>query len=50
VALGSYPRLEPAEDGHRVKLTLESKEHARVEQATRELCELLGSEQITALQ
>jgi len=42
VALGSYPRLEPAEDGHQVKLTLEGKDRERVERAARELAELLG--------
>ncbi|MCS6913021.1 MAG: molybdopterin-binding protein [Myxococcales bacterium] len=44
VALGSYPRWTPAEDGHRVKLTLEGKEPARVEQAFQELVRLLGSD------
>lgn len=42
VALGSYPRLEPDEDGHRVKLTLEGKDLARVDSATAELVALLG--------
>ena len=46
VALGSYPRLEPDEDGHRVKLTLEGKDPARVESATTELMALLGEEHI----
>ena len=42
VALGSYPRWQPAEDGHRVKLTLEGKDPARVEQAAAALTALLG--------
>lgn len=46
VALGSYPRLEPDEDGHRVKLTLEGKDPAQVESATAELMALLGEEHI----
>ena len=46
VALGSYPRLEPDEDGHRVKLTLEGKERERVDSAAIELIALLGAEVI----
>lgn len=46
VALGSYPRLEPDEDGHRVKLTLEGKTRERVDSAAGELIELLGAEVI----
>ena len=46
VALGSYPRLEPDEDGHRVKLTLEGKTRERVDSAAAELVELLGIELI----
>ena len=42
VALGSYPRWQPAEDGHRVKLTLEGKDPARVDQAAATLTALLG--------
>lgn len=42
VALGSYPRWTPAEDGHRVKLTLEGKDAARVDAAQGELVRLLG--------
>jgi molybdenum cofactor synthesis domain-containing protein len=44
VALGSYPLLSPAADGHRVKLTLESKDQAAVERASDELAALLGTE------
>ena len=43
VALGSYPLMKPAEDGHRVKLTLESKDLAAVDRATEELANLLGT-------
>jgi molybdenum cofactor synthesis domain-containing protein len=46
VALGSYPRLEPDQDGHRVKLTLEGKDRQRVDSAARELAELLGPDLI----
>lgn len=46
VALGSYPRLEPDEDGHRVKLTLEGKDRSRVDSATAELTALLGEEHL----
>jgi molybdenum cofactor synthesis domain-containing protein len=46
VALGSYPRLEPDADGHRVKLTLEGKVRERVDSAAAELVELLGAELI----
>jgi len=46
VAIGSYPLLQPAEDGHRVKLTLESKLIAAVEKATDDLAALLGIETI----
>ncbi len=46
VALGSYPRLAPDEDGHRVKLTLEGKTRERVDSAAGELIELLGAEVI----
>jgi molybdenum cofactor synthesis domain-containing protein len=46
VALGSYPRLEPDADGHRVKLTLEGKVRERVDSAAEELVELLGAELI----
>lgn len=46
VALGSYPRLEPDADGHRVKLTLEGKTRERVDSAAAELIELLGAELI----
>ena len=41
VALGSYPRL--VSDGWRVKLTLESKDGARVDEAVTALCALLGA-------
>jgi molybdenum cofactor synthesis domain-containing protein len=44
VALGSYPLLSPAADGHRVKLTLESKDEAAVKRAVAELLGLLGAE------
>jgi molybdenum cofactor synthesis domain-containing protein len=44
VALGSYPLLSPAADGHRVKLTLESKDAAAVQRASDELAALLGTE------
>jgi molybdopterin-biosynthesis enzyme MoeA-like protein len=47
VALGSYPRWQPAEDGHRVKLTLEGKDRARVEQAAVTLTALLGPAHLT---
>jgi molybdopterin-biosynthesis enzyme MoeA-like protein len=47
VALGSYPRMEPADDGHRVKLTLESKDRCAVDKAVTELAALLGEETIT---
>jgi molybdenum cofactor synthesis domain-containing protein len=40
VQVGSYPRL--GEPDYRVKITLESKQAAAVEAATRVLCELLG--------
>lgn len=48
VALGSYPRWQPADDGHRVKLTLEGKELARVEEAAADLSERLGLEHLVA--
>lgn len=44
VAIGSYPLHEPAADGHRVKLTLESKSLAIVEQAADDLSTRLGAE------
>lgn len=44
VAVGSYPLLAAAEDGHRVKLTLESKDLQAVERAVDELTSLLGEE------
>jgi molybdenum cofactor synthesis domain-containing protein len=44
VAIGSYPRHEPAEDGHRVKLTLESKSLAIVDRAADDLSNRLGAE------
>jgi molybdenum cofactor synthesis domain-containing protein len=46
VAVGSYPLLEPAADGHRVKLTLEGKDRVRVDEAAAELLLLLGPELI----
>lgn len=46
VALGSYPRWQPAEDGHRVKLTLEGKDRARVEQAAADLSSRLSPEHL----
>lgn len=46
VALGSYPLLMPAADGHCVKITLEGKDQAAVERATAELCALLGESTI----
>ena len=49
VALGSYPRLDPDQDGHQVKLTLEGKDRQRVDGATAELVELLGAELIVRL-
>jgi molybdenum cofactor synthesis domain-containing protein len=44
VAIGSYPLLTPAEDGHRVKVTLESKDLDEVMVASDKLAALLGSE------
>jgi molybdenum cofactor synthesis domain-containing protein len=41
VQVGSYPRL--GDPTYRVKITLESKEQAAVEAATRLLCDLLGA-------
>ncbi len=46
VGLGSYPLLSAAEDGHRVKVTLEGKDAATVNQAADELAGLLGEETI----
>lgn len=43
VALGSYPRWTPADDGHRVKLTLEGKDSGQVERACAALVTLLGT-------
>ena len=48
VALGSYPRLEPAADSHRVRLTLEGKDAARVTQASDALALLLGEARIVS--
>ncbi len=48
VALGSYPLLEPAPDGHRVKLTLEGKDDALVLQACDLLAQLLGDARIVS--
>lgn len=48
VVLGSYPRMEPAEDGHRVKLTLEGKDLGAVELAADELARLLGESDIVS--
>src|SRR5439155_10886048 len=44
VAVGSYPRIVPqkTDGGWRVKVTLESKDKARVDRATSTLVELLG--------
>jgi hypothetical protein len=49
VALGSYPRFQPAADGHRVKLTLEGKELSDVEQALAALLHLLGPERVVGV-
>jgi FAD synthetase len=49
VLLGSYPRMEPAADGHRVKLTLEGKDLAAVESAVSELAQLLGESDIVSV-
>ena len=46
VAIGSYPLLNAADDGHRVKITLESKDAALVQRASDELASLLGVEMI----
>lgn len=48
VALGSYPRLEAATDGHRVRLTLEGKDEGRVGQASDALALLLGAAHIVS--
>lgn len=48
VALGSYPRLEAATDGHRVRLTLEGKDEGRVGQASDSLALLLGNTRIVS--
>lgn len=48
VALGSYPLLEPAADGHRVKLTLEGKDDALVSRACDALAQLLGESRIVS--
>lgn len=48
VALGSYPRLEAAADGHRVRLTLEGKDEGRVGQASDALALLLGAAHIVS--
>lgn len=46
VAVGSYPLLNAADDGHRVKITLESKDALTVQRASDELASLLGEEVI----
>lgn len=48
VALGSYPRMEPAADSHRVRLTLEGKDVARVTEASDALAQRLGEARIVA--
>ena len=48
VALGSYPRLEAAADGHRVRLTLEGKDEARVGEASDALALRLGPARIVS--
>lgn len=48
VALGSYPRMEPAADHHRVRLTLEGKDAARVALASDELAQHLGPARIVS--
>lgn len=48
VALGSYPRMEPAADSHRVRLTLEGKDADRVSQACDSLSLLLGEPRIVS--
>lgn len=46
VALGSYPLMAAAEDGHRVRLTLEGKDADLVERAAEQLAHLLGAADI----
>lgn len=48
VALGSYPRFSPGEDGHRVKLTLEGKAAEDVDAACQALVTLLGPASVVA--
>lgn len=43
VAIGSYPLLTPADDGYRVKITLESKDAGAAQKASDELAALLGN-------
>lgn len=43
VAIGSYPRMQPDEDGHRVLLTLEGKEPSRVQSAADQLVSRIAS-------
>lgn len=42
VAIGSYPRMQPAEDGHRVLLTLEGKDGQIVQAAVDELLKTIA--------
>lgn len=42
VAIGSYPRMQPAEDGHRVLLTLEGKHEQSVQSAVEELLQQIA--------
>ena len=46
VAIGSYPLMEPAEDGHSVRLTLEGKAAAEVDRASDDLAALLDPDHI----
>jgi molybdenum cofactor synthesis domain-containing protein len=43
VAIGSYPRMQPDEDGHRVLLTLEGKEESAVAAAVDDLVQRIAS-------
>jgi molybdenum cofactor synthesis domain-containing protein len=47
VSIGSYPRVHPAEDGHRVRITLEGKNPERIEAATQQLADQLGKDVVS---
>lgn len=47
VAIGSYPRMQPAEDGHRVLLTLEGKDALIVQAAVDDLLSTIAPHVVT---